>query len=235
MRFVIIIGSLIISISTIGQSRKDWTQLDFLNKDPDYPFETEKDISGVCFVIMSEMFSVYEKPIIIKSKDNKEILKIVFSELNGLTTTFNGQSYLQFDNQNPFNPWLFVDNPDYFRLAFECVDTIGTSYKVKLNDKEFAHISKAAKDFKKQSIPDFVKDWTSLGLDFDRTTNPLREVPNSDGKIINHSDEKKYKIWCGESLEVNGDWVKINTLKNEVGWVKWRDRNKVIIRMYFAC
>ncbi len=193
----------------------------------------ERDISGQCFIILSDNFDYYKYPIIIKSTDNKEIIRIEFSDSLGMTTIFKGRLYRQFDNQNTFKPWLFSDNSDYFRLAFECVDSTGTNYKVKINEKEFALISKQNNDFKKQKITDFVKDWTTLGCDFDRSANPLRENPN--GKIINHPDQKEYKIWNGESLEVQGDWIKVKTLKNEIGWIKWRSRTKVLIRMYFAC
>ncbi len=236
-RLVILLGTLFLTISTFGQNRKDWTQLDFLNKASEDPFMTENDISGQCFIRLSDNFDYYKTPIIIRSTDKMEILRIEFSDSLGttttVTTTFKGQSYKQFDNQNPFNPWLFSDNSDYFRLAFECVDSTGTQYKVKINDEEVVSISKDNTDFKKQEITDFVIDWTSLGFDFDRSANPLRESPN--GKIIIHADQKEYKIWTGESLEVKGDWIKVKTLKNEVGWVKWRSGNKVLIRMYFAC
>jgi hypothetical protein len=50
---------------------------------------------------------------------------------------------------------------------------------------------------------------------------------------MDHPDEKQYRIWSGESLEVHGDWIRVNTLKNEKGWVRWKDGNKVLIRMYF--
>ena len=233
MKAIILIGTLFLTISTFGQNRKDWTQLDFLNKDSENPFMTENNISGLCFIILSDNFDYYKKPIIIRSTDNKEIVRIEFIDSLGMTTTFKGQSYRQFDNKNPFKPWLFSDNSDYFRLAFECVDSTGTHYKVRINEKELVSISKNNKDFKKQETSDFVKDWTSLGCDFDRSTNPLRETPN--GKIIKHADQTNYKIWNGESIEVKGEWIKVKTLKNEIGWIRWRSGSKVLIRMYFAC
>jgi hypothetical protein len=66
---------------------------------------------------------------------------------------------------------------------------MGTHYKVKLNETDIAFINKADRNFRKQSITDFAKEWTTLGLDFDRSANPLRETPQNTGKIINHPDE----------------------------------------------
>ena len=234
IRSIILLAIIFISFSSFAQSRKDWTQLDFLNKDHSYPFAPEADISGVCFIIVAERFDYYKKPIVIPAKDGKVSISIRVSD-TGVTTQFNGQTYDPADSTNPFKPWLFGANPDYFRLALECVDSAGAYYKVKVNQSEFAFINKTNSDFQKQSIIDFVKGWTALGFDFDRSTNPLREAPKDESKSISHVDEKKYKIWTGESLAVKGDWIKVNTLNDEVGWVRWRKGNKVLIRMYFAC
>ena len=35
--------------SVISQNRKNWTQLDYLNADESYPFQTENDITGIFF------------------------------------------------------------------------------------------------------------------------------------------------------------------------------------------
>ena len=71
-----------------------------------------------------------------------------------------------------------------------------------------------------------------VGFDFNRETNPLRESPIENSSIIKHPDQDKYKIWDGESLEVKDNWIKVKTVAKEIGWVKWRDGNKVLIRMY---
>ncbi len=213
MRLVILLGILSFTLPAIGQNRKDWTRLDFLNQAAESLFKAEQNISGQCFIILADKFDYYKRPIIIKSADNKELIRVEVRE--SLITTFNGKSYIQCDQENPFKPWLFGCNPDYFQLAFECIDSTGTDYKVKINETESVLISKTNSDFKKQSIAEFVKDWTTLGCDFDRSANPLRETPTSNGKIIEHPDQKQYKIWNGESLEVQGDWIKIKTLTNE--------------------
>lgn len=235
MKFLIVIWLLLFSLATVGQDRTNWTTLDYLNNDKENPFTTEVDISGLCFVVLADDFNYYTDPVVIKGANSSEVLKIKFTESGGLLTTYKGKTYKQFDSSNAFKPWLFIDNPDYFRIAFECVDTIGTSYKVRLSDTDFTMIDKKNKNFKKESISDFVSGWTSLGFDFNRAINPVKESPKDDSKTIVHKEQQKYKIWRGESLEVRGDWIKVKTVKDEVGWVRWRKGNTVLIRMYYAC
>ena len=218
-----------------GQDRSNWTRLDFLNRTKENPFIPQDNINGICFVTLADTFNYYKKPIIINDKDKNEVLKIQFTDSLGLTTTFNGKKYSRRDTGNTFNPWLWINSEEYFQLAFECTDTSGAYYKVLLTNKDFAFINKKNKDFKKQSIASFVKEWTSIGFDFDRSANPLRQSANDNSKIIKHKDQDKYKIWQGESIEVKGDWIKVKTVKDEVGWVRWRQGKKVLIRLYFAC
>lgn len=208
--------------------------LEFLNNYPDNPFFTERDVNGLCFITLSDSFDYYAKPIVFKNIVQKEILKI---EFNGseFVTTFKEKKYSGYDTSNTFNPWRWINNKDYFQLVFECIDTSGSYYKVLLNDKVFALINKDNLDFKKQSIYDFVKEWTSMGLDFNREENPLKESPDDNSPIIKHPDQNKYKIWRGESLEIKDNWIKVKTVADEIGWVKWRQENKVLIRMYFTC
>lgn len=153
-------------------------------------------------------------------------------------TTYKGITYQRYDTLNhPFCPWLWLDKSDYFRLAFECVDATGKYYKVRLNETEFGWIKKTDNTFKKESIKDFVLSWTMepMGLDFNREINPLREKPKDSGEIIQNQELSKYKIWQAEALEMKGDWLKIKTIKGEIGWIKWRDGKKVLIRMYYLC
>ena len=108
-------------------------------------------------------------------------------------------------------------------------------YIVKLNDNELGYIEIGNLDFKKVTIEDFVKNWTILGFDFDRSINVLREEPKENGKIISNRLTVKYNIWRGSVLEIDGDWLRIKTVRDEVGWIQWKEGQKVLIRMYYTC
>ena len=76
-------------------------------------------------------------------------------------------------------------------------------------------------------------EWTTLGFDFDRNENPLRTEPLDNSTVI--PNNSKYKIWRAEKIELKGDWIKVKTSDKEEGWVKWKQGNEIIIRLYFAC
>ncbi|QLE01284.1 hypothetical protein HX109_06775 [Galbibacter sp. BG1] len=234
LRFKLLVLLILTVNSLLSQDRKNWTQLDYLNADESYPFQTEKDITGNFFVTISDTLNYYENPIVITDSENKEIARIEFTK-NDIVTTFYGKDYSRNDTLNPLNPWLLVLNPEYFRLSFECIDMTSDHYVIKLNDNELGYIELENRDFKKESIEDFVKGWTVFRFDFDRSRNALREEPKENGIIIPNPNADKFKIWTGGVLEMKGDWLKIKTVKDEVGWVKWKDGHKVLIRMYYAC
>ncbi|WP_271855904.1 hypothetical protein [Patiriisocius marinus] len=226
---ILIIPNLIFS-----QNRKDWTQLDYLNFDKNYPFETEKDISGLFFITPSITFDYYTEPIIVFDQENNEILRLRVGE-SDVITCFNGQKYNRYNTKNPLSPWLLSLSPDYFSIAFECIETNDKFYIVRLNDDQLGYIKKDNENFTKETVEEFVVRWTSLGFDFDRINNPLRAENSQSAKIITNELTGKYKIWTGEVLEMKGDWLKIKSIKEEIGWIKWREGEKILIRMYYAC
>ncbi|NME67996.1 hypothetical protein [Flammeovirga aprica] len=234
---ILSIVGLLLCLNCFSQERDHRASLDYLNQSIEYPFITEKNIDGLCFITLSNNFDYYQNPILLTDKDNQQIASIEFVDTLGIITTFKGRQFRSYDNSNPFKPWLWVDNPDYLRLTFECTDSIGNFYKVRLNESEFAWIKKTDENFKKETIENFVLKWTSepMKLDFNRLINPLKKEPKSDSENIDNPEQGKYKIWEATSLEIFGDWIKIKTIMDEIGWIKWRDGNKVLIRMYYAC
>lgn len=206
--------------------------LDYINNPPDL-FIPERSITGLCFIILDDGFGLYKTPIVINETNGAELLKIEF-ENSLLKTTYKGKPNDQHDSKHAFNPWLFINNPDYFRIALECTDSSGLFYKVRLNEIDYALINKKDRTFTKQRISDFVITWTSTGVDFNRTTNPLKESPSDESKTILHPEQKKYKIWYAESQDIQGDWIKVKTIKDEVGWIRWTKGHELLIKMYFA-
>ena len=73
-------------------------------------------------------------------------------------------------------------------------------------------------------------------FDFNRSTNPLRKSPSDKSENINNDKLTKYKIWSAEKISIKGDWMEI-TIEDteEKGWIRWRQGNQILIRMYYAC
>ncbi|NJK97919.1 MAG: hypothetical protein HC905_26110 [Bacteroidales bacterium] len=139
---------LIIPINLIAQSKANWTELDYLNFDTiKFPFQRENDIVGNGFVILSDTFDYYKSPIIIASKEGETLVKIEVTE-SDVITTFKGVNYSRYDTTNPVMPWLYIPNPDYFRLAFEYIDSSKLYFNIKINENTIGYINKNNKDFK---------------------------------------------------------------------------------------
>jgi len=222
-----------ILVQAIGTAQTAKTDLDFINADK---FESDGQIKGVGLVEIDLGRDYYRRDLIIyDSKGNPKITIRVTD--NDVTTKLGDKSYSRNDNTNPFNPRLFGDNPDYFRLIFDCTKSTDKYYQVVVDQKtnEFGFIKKADSLFKFETVIEYVSEWTTLGLDFDRTQNPLRQKPSDNATIISNDDQKKYKIWRADKIEMKGDWLKVKIRDNEQGWIRWRQNDKIVIRLYFAC
>jgi hypothetical protein len=209
--------------------------LDYLNEYSGEDFKFEKDVNNVGFIIMSEDFDFYKNSIIVNDSLNNELLQIEFSETD-IITRFNNKKYRRNNNQNPLDSWFFNLNSDYFHVAFLCekIDYLG--YHVRLNKNQLGFVNKNDKRFEFVSIDSYVEGFLALGLDFKRDENPLRNSPNEESEILNNELEKKYKIWNAEFIEMKGEWIKVKTeVSNETGWIRWKNKNKMNIRMHFTC
>jgi hypothetical protein len=212
-----------------GQDKKDTAFNYYLDENSKSLFTPEKDIKGVCFIEISDF------PAVIKTNKGQEIVKLSYNDSIGGKVYYKGNHYNEGDTSSPFKPWVWVGDAENFAPEMECLDTVGKYYKVQINDTIFGFISKKDKDFEKISLSDFVLEYTGLGFEFDRKTNPLRKYPSEKSPVIMHSYQSKYRIWEGEPIKVEGDWIKVKTTTDEIGWVRWRKRKKVLIQMHFSC
>jgi hypothetical protein len=213
------------------------TNLDYLNSAPEYPFVAEDSIIGIGIVTLSDSINTYDEKLRIYDEAGK-IMITVEQKDSDVITIFKGKTFDRYNATNPLSPRLFITNPDYFRLIFDCISIGKDSYKVIISKQtgETAEIKKEDKFFQFQSMETFVDEWTTIGLDFDRSKNPLRKSPSDNSEIIKNNKEAKYKIWQAGKKLMQGEWIKIqieNT--NEKGWIRWKKGNQILIRMYFIC
>ena len=230
MRFSFTIIS-ILTILTTGTAQK--TDLDYINSDK---FEPDGQIKGIGLIEVDLERDYYGRDLIVYDTKGKPKIIIRVTD-NDVTTKVGDKLYSRNDNSNPFKPRFFGSNPDYFSLIFDCTKTTDKYYQVIVdqNTNETGFIKKEDSLFKFETVLEYVNEWTTLGFDFDRTQNPLRQEPFDNSTVISNDDQKKYRIWRAEKIEMKGDWLKVKTKDKEEGWVKWRQGDKIIIRLYFAC
>lgn len=218
-------------ILTTGTAQK--TDLDYINADK---FEPDGQIKGIGLVEIDLAREYFGKDLRIYDIKGEPKITIRVTD-STVTTKLGGKLYSRNDNTNPFNPRLFGNNPDYFRLIFDCTKSTDKYYQVIVDQKtnETGFIKKADSLFKFETVVEYVREWTTLGLDFDRAQNPLRQEPSDNAAVISNTDQAKYKIWRAEKIEMNGDWMKVKIRNDEQGWIRWRQGDRILIRIYFAC
>jgi hypothetical protein len=229
MRFGFTLMLILIALTTATSQ----TDLDYINSDE---FVPDGQIKGIGLIEVDLGRDFHGKDLIVYDTKGNPKITIRVTESN-VTTTLGGKSYSRNDNSNPFNPRYFGDNPDYFVLVFDCTKSTDKYYHVVVDQKtnEIGLIKKVDSLFKFETVSTYVSEWTTLGLDFDRLQNPLRQEPSDNAAVILNEDTKKYKIWRAEKIEMKGDWLKVKTKDKKEGWIRWRRDDKIIIQLYFAC
>lgn len=230
MRFWFTILKLLTLLTTAIAQKTD---LDYLNADK---FEPDGQINGIGMVEINLGRDSSDKDLIIYDSLGKPKIIIRATE-DDVVAKIAGQSFSRHDNAIPFNPRLFVNNPDYFRLILDCTKLTDKYYEVIIDQttNELGFIKKTDGSFRFETVVEYVTQWTETGLDFDRSQNPLRQEPADNATVISNEELKKYTIWRAEKIEIEGDWIKVKTTDNKEGWIRWRQGNKIIIRLYFVC
>ena len=138
----------------------------------------------------------------------------------------------KFEANDDFLPFAF--HPDYFSLALKCTGEDSNRYQVIVNEetglKKFVKKDDAALRF--QSWEDHIKG--AFAVKFDHVENPLRESP--EGKVKNADLPEDATF---HPVQVNGDWLKVrwdSSKKSgsaQVGWIKWKENEKLLIELYY--
>jgi hypothetical protein len=138
----------------------------------------------------------------------------------------------EYTNEN-FKPFSF--HPDYFVLAMRCASQDENRFEVIVNEetglKKFVRKDDRSLKFEtwELHIP------KAFAVDFERQRNPVRMNP--DGKIKTIVSPSKSLF---HPVEVNGEWLKIRWISvikekkiENVGWVKWKENNKILVELYY--
>jgi hypothetical protein len=86
------------------------------------------------------------------------------------------------------------------------------------------------------------EDWNTYIKRIYVTANkqhPLYKESNEKSLVVNDNDKYSFKV-----LEVKQDWIKVECSKecegcpeNKIlkGWIKWKDKDMIIIKLFYAC
>lgn len=228
-RFFVLIGFLTLPVAALSQN-----PVETLKEINQRPFQTEGSMVGLGIIEPNSEISSYGKNFVVFDEVGESLLIISHSE-DDVVVKIKGK-----DARHPansfFSPRLFGSNPDYFRLAFDCTRKTREFFEVLINGdlRSKGYIRRSDSLFKFIKYENYVMGWGINGFDFNRNTNPLRRRPSENGEPI-LPNVLGYSIWRAEIIEKKDDWLKVKTVDNEVGWVRWRKDLKILIHLYFAC
>lgn len=159
----------------------------------------------------------------------------VIELLNSDGTVWNSINlYNGWDSEIELN--IIAYKPDYFLFKIKCTELTKTGFKVVVNEKTgLTKEIRQSKKVKLQSwenyvIQVFAIDFESEKLSIYKKLNrrPFKETPRRSGITV--------------PIEIKGDWMRIiwsetdnyPTKNNNdgIGWIKWKNDNKIAITVY---
>jgi len=167
-------------------------------------------------------------------------LKVIYTKpiqqnelLNSIKTYYPYYS-LQHDKYKTSLPKLSIRAfyPDENVVVFDAIKS-NNCYKVFVNG--VWKVVKASKGIEYQDWASYMKKVYVKA----NKAHPLNKEANIKSSVISDNAEYSYKV-----LEVKGDWIKVECSQecegcpdNKVlrGWIKWKDRQVIIIDLFYAC
>jgi len=122
--------------------------------------------------------------------------------------------------------------PDESIVVFDAVKS-GDAYKVFVNGAW-----KTVKPTKGIEYQDWCVYMKRIYVKADKQ-HPLYKEANNKSPVVSDNKDYSYKV-----LEVKGDWIRVQCSQecegcpeNKIvkGWIKWKDKESIIIDLYYAC
>jgi hypothetical protein len=126
---------------------------------------------------------------------------------------------------------FFAYSPDNFLLVLRCIDSTALFYEVVVNE------TVGTKKFIKRNDPTFeFQTWDqhvllAFSVEFNDNVNPIRKHPTDTSLTVKKDEEEFY-----HPVLVNGNWMQIKWGYDgewEFGWIKWRDKDTLLVELFY--
>ena len=127
-----------------------------------------------------------------------------------------------------FNSNELKFHPDYD--IFNSIPVIGQTEDYYIID----FINYGHKKFKKSNTDLTFMTWEQyitqvvVAVGFNPDSNPIKSQPDTDSKTIPYVHDSFY-----HPIKIQGDWLFINRFEDECGWIKWRDKDLLLIDLFY--
>lgn len=118
-----------------------------------------------------------------------------------------------------------LNKPDYGILFFVCLKKNTSYYKIAISKNKYAYI-KTSKKYIFYSWKNFlIEQVTSFDNKDEINNKPKIKINGHTIKKLVKKEDDEIEI-----IEVNGSWIKVNnTTQNIIYWLKWKEKNKLLI------
>lgn len=167
----------------------------------------------------------------IDSQSSKEVLIIKWIEDKGGYVEVAQNDFLSIRD-------YYFEEP-YYKIQFDCIKEVDGYYEVIVNESQKRRMwIKASSDITFITWEEFLKGVVCVS-NYDTIANPVRIEPNEDSEICFSGD------WCWDIVNIQGFWAQVmyssidEDLTDEYnrefrGWIKWRDKEKLLVKYFQA-
>jgi hypothetical protein len=140
-----------------------------------------------------------------------------------------GDTILVFDkNQKEVSKFVITEETEV--LALKCLSQCESTYEVLLQNNNVGYIPVSEKKVKFQTWQEHILN-RLFAVGFNTRDNPLHEEPFEGSKKI-WSDKDDFYHPC----RIKGDWLQVKwgtEFSWNYGWVKWREKEKLLIELFY--
>jgi len=121
-------------------------------------------------------------------------------------------------------------------LIFRCIGQTQNFYTVIADEESglLKYIEKSDSSFLFESWEKHIL--TAFSVDFNEKANPIKEMPDSTSKNLTYHKDMTYI-----PVETRDNWLKVkwgniydDNPKYQLGWIRWRSENKLLIELFYT-
>lgn len=193
----------------------------------DYAYKNRDISNTIGFIVFDAEYNEQfdnEKSIVFYNEDNSIWLTIEKADPKYI---FEKEK----DNKE-FDPWLIMVDV-YKKIYFRCKDEDDNYYYIYVNDKDQI-VKKVRKEDQNIQFETLEEHLGSVIIDNDQKSNPIRQHPNQDSKVIDLIFDGEINLDICNSSKIKGDWLLLTCDDKEIGWIQWRKNNKLNVEIWYA-
>ena len=131
-------------------------------------------------------------------------------------------------NQNKVSKIVITEETEVLKL--KCLSKSESTYEVLLQNDSVGYIPVSEKKVKFQTWQEHILNHL-FAVGFNKKDNPLHEDPSEGSKTIYYDKDEFY-----HPSQIKGEWLQVKWGSEgswNYGWIKWREKEKLLIELFY--